>query len=167
MYPNLTPTLAVLLGIALAVTVLVALRRPFLRRLALRQVSRRRTEAALVICGSLLGTAIIVGSLIVGDTLNFSVKQSAYTNLGPIDEIVGSATQGLGQRVAVGLRPLRSDPPDRRAHVRPGRSGGGDEGHRAVAGSGAARDGLGDGLRRGCLVRWFRLGTLRPDSGSP
>jgi putative ABC transport system permease protein len=110
MYPNLTPTLVVLLGAAAAVALYIAIRRPFLRKLALRQVSRRRTEAALVVAGSLLGTAIIVGSLIVGDTLNFSVKQSAYTNLGPVDEIVGSSTLFLGQQYANRLEPLRSDP---------------------------------------------------------
>ena len=82
MYPNLTPTLVALLGIALAVAGFIAVRRPFLRRLALRQIARRRGEAALVVVGSVLGTAIIIGSLIVGDTLNFSVRQTAYKNLG-------------------------------------------------------------------------------------
>ena len=81
MYPNLTPTLVALLGIALAVAGFIAVRRPFLRRLALRQIARRRGEATLVVAGSVLGTAIIIGSLIVGDTLNFSVRQTAYNNL--------------------------------------------------------------------------------------
>ncbi len=110
MYPNLTPSLVVLLAVAAAVATFIAVRRPFLRKLALRQVSRRRTEAALVIAGSMLGTAIIVGSLIVGDTLNFSVKQSAYTNLGPIDEIVASASLALGREAEQRLHPLLSDP---------------------------------------------------------
>src|SRR5829696_5526591 len=88
----------------------MAVRRPFLRRLALRQVSRRRGEAALVIAGSVLGTAIIIGSLIVGDTLNFSVRQGAYTNLGPIDEIVTSANISQGDEVARRLDALRRDP---------------------------------------------------------
>jgi putative ABC transport system permease protein len=86
MYPNLMPTLAVLLGVAIVVAVYISLRRPFLRKLALRQLARRRREAMLVVAGSVLGTAIIVGSLVVGDTLNFSVKQVAYTSLGPTDE---------------------------------------------------------------------------------
>jgi putative ABC transport system permease protein len=110
MYPNLTPTLVVLLGAALAVAAFIAVRRPFLRRLALRQVARRRAEATLVVAGSVLGTAIIIGSLVVGDTLNFSVKQAAYENLGPVDEIVSSPTVAQGDAAAGRIGALRSDP---------------------------------------------------------
>ncbi len=110
MYPNLTPTLLVLLVVASGASLYIAFRRPVLRRLALRQVVRRRREATLVILGSMLGTAIIVGSLVVGDTLNFSVKQAAYENLGPIDETVTSTTIVQGQQVADRLAVLRSDP---------------------------------------------------------
>jgi putative ABC transport system permease protein len=110
MYPNLTPTLVTLLGIALAAAAFIAVRRPFLRRLALRQIARRRGEAALVVVGSVLGTAIIIGSLIVGDTLNFSVRQTAYKNLGPIDEIVSSPTVAQGDQAAGRVARLRGDP---------------------------------------------------------
>jgi len=109
-YPNLTPTLVVLLAIAFAAVAYLALRQSFLRRLALRQVSRRRREASLVILGSMLGTAIVVGSLIVGDTLNFSVKQAAYENLGPIDESVMSTSVAQGRAVAARLATLRTNP---------------------------------------------------------
>jgi putative ABC transport system permease protein len=110
MYPNLTPTLVALLGIALVAAAFIAVRRPFLRRLALRQIARRRGEAVLVVVGSVLGTAIIIGSLIVGDTLNFSVRQTAYKNLGPIDEIVSSPTVAQGDQAARQIARLRGDP---------------------------------------------------------
>jgi len=109
-YPERTPLLVGLLVACAAVAAFIAVRRPFLRKLALRQVARRRGEAALVVAGSVLGTAIIVGSLIVGDTLNFSVKQGAYTNLGPIDEIVASPTLAQGDQAADRLERLRGDP---------------------------------------------------------
>ena len=66
--------------------VLVA--RPVERRLAFRYPLRRPIEALLVILGCLLGTAIITGSLVVGDTLDRSIRASAYDQLGPIDELV-------------------------------------------------------------------------------
>ena len=62
--------------------------RPVWRRLALRNAARRPRETLLVLLGSLLGTAIITGSFVVGDTLEASIKRSAYTQLGPVDELV-------------------------------------------------------------------------------
>jgi len=68
----------------------VLARRPVLRRLAVRNALRRPREAALVVLGSLLGAAIITGSMVVGDTMNASIRQVARTHLGPIDEIVST-----------------------------------------------------------------------------
>ena len=65
--------------------VYVLARRPVLRRLALRNALRRPREATLVVLGSMLGAAIITGSLVVGDTMGASVRQIAYTHLGPVD----------------------------------------------------------------------------------
>ena len=64
------------------------LRRPTSRRLALRNITRRRGEAVLVVLGSLLGTAIITSAFVVGDSIDFSIRDIARTNLGPIDETV-------------------------------------------------------------------------------
>lgn len=66
----------------------VIIRRPLTRRLAFRNVSRRPREAALVVLGSLLGTAIITGAFVVGDTLHRSLDDQAFEHLGPIDEVV-------------------------------------------------------------------------------
>ena len=62
-------------------------RRPTFRKLAFRNASRRKGEAVLVLIGSLLGTAIITASLLVGDTLGASIRDSARTQLGPTDEV--------------------------------------------------------------------------------
>ncbi|MEY2465017.1 MAG: putative transport system permease protein, partial [Acidimicrobiaceae bacterium] len=51
-------------------------------------VRRRKGEAVLVVLGSLLGTAIITSSFVVGDTLNASIRDEARTRLGPIDETI-------------------------------------------------------------------------------
>jgi putative ABC transport system permease protein len=77
------------LAIALSIPfVVILVARPFLRRLATRNTRRRPVEALLVIGGSLLGTAIITGSLVVGDTIDRSIRAGAYDQLGPVDEIV-------------------------------------------------------------------------------
>src|SRR5204862_5528995 len=79
--------LVLLLVATAGVALYDAVRRPTLRRLAMRNVGRRRGEALLVVAGSLLGTAIITASFIVGDSLGASVRDSARTQLGPIDEV--------------------------------------------------------------------------------
>lgn len=73
---------------AAAWIVVVAVRHPELRRLAARSAWRRRGEASLAILGALLGTALITGSFLVGDSLRGSLRSGAFTSLGPIDETV-------------------------------------------------------------------------------
>lgn len=69
--------------------------KPVLRRLALGHLARRPRETALVLLGSLLGTAIITGSFIVGDTLDASIQRSIFTQLGPIDEVVSAPPEQM------------------------------------------------------------------------
>jgi putative ABC transport system permease protein len=102
------PILLFVIVVLLAVSLYDSIRHPTIRRLALRNVTRRRGEAVLVILGSLLGTAIITAALIVGDTLGASVRDSARTELGPIDESV--RVVGLGTSDAV-YKDLRDQPP--------------------------------------------------------
>ena len=70
----------------------VLLTKPVLRRLAVRNSLRRPRETALVLIGSMLGTAIITGSFIVGDTLDASIRVGAFSRLGPVDEMIGTPT---------------------------------------------------------------------------
>jgi putative ABC transport system permease protein len=62
-----------------------ALRHRTLGAMALRNLRRRRGEALLVIAGSLLGTAIITSSFVVGDIVDGSITDAARTQLGPVD----------------------------------------------------------------------------------
>jgi putative ABC transport system permease protein len=62
--------------------------RPSFRRMALRNVVRRKNEAMLVVAGSMLGTAIITAAFLVGATFNASIRDVARTDLGPTDEWV-------------------------------------------------------------------------------
>jgi putative ABC transport system permease protein len=78
----------VLVVAALVLPVTDFVRRGSMRRLALRNISRRKGEALLIVAGSLLGTAIITASFVVSDTFNSSIRDTARTQLGPIDERV-------------------------------------------------------------------------------
>ena len=100
---------AALLVLVLAVSVpflLVLATRPVLRRLAVRNAVRRPREAVLVVLGSLLGAAIITGSMVVGDTMNASIRQVAHTHLGPIDELVSARGPAEQRELLLELRRL-------------------------------------------------------------
>ena len=102
---------AVAIGLVAALSlpfVVILVRRPVLRRLAFRNATRRPREAALVVVGSLLGAAIITGSVVVGDTMDASIRQIARTHLGPIDELVVTRSSDEQERLVRVLRPLES-----------------------------------------------------------
>jgi putative ABC transport system permease protein len=84
----------------------VLLRRPVLRRLALRNMVRRPREAVLVVVGSMLGAAIITGSFVIGDAMNASIRQVAREHLGPVDELVLARDYSTWQELSTRLQLL-------------------------------------------------------------
>src|SRR5258708_6818599 len=88
----------------------VLVRKPVLRRLALRNATRRPRETALVILGSLLGTAIMTGSFVVGDTFNSSIRRTAYEQLGPVDEIISANGLAAAATLEARLATLSREP---------------------------------------------------------
>jgi putative ABC transport system permease protein len=121
MSPSSLPPLLVILAIALVAVGWQFIHRPIQRRFAIRNAGRRPTETVLLIVGSLLGTAIITGSFIVGDTLDSSIRVTAKTQLGPVDETVTvpdpAAAQAIAHKVQAlhdpridGVLPLRAVP---------------------------------------------------------
>jgi putative ABC transport system permease protein len=77
--------LGALVAVLLVPLVYTALRHRSLVPLATRNVTRRRGEAVLIVAGSLLGTAIITSSFVVGDIVGGSITDIARTRLGPVD----------------------------------------------------------------------------------
>lgn len=80
--------LAVVPAVLVGVMVRDLVRSHSLRRLALRNIGRRPVEAALVVVGAALGTAIITSAFVVGDTLDAMTRDFGRTELGPVDEQV-------------------------------------------------------------------------------
>lgn len=109
MYSSSLPVVAALAGLVLVGVGWIAARNRVLRRQALRNVVRRPGEAALVVLGSLLGTAIIVGSFAVGDSLRASAKSDVYRLLGQIDEQVFVINPADAPRVRDALTSLDGD----------------------------------------------------------
>jgi putative ABC transport system permease protein len=81
-------TLLVTLAICLLSVVWVAVRRPVIFRLGVRNVPRRSHQTAVVVLGLMLSTLIIAAALGVGDTVDHSVTDEVYDSLGSIDEMV-------------------------------------------------------------------------------
>jgi putative ABC transport system permease protein len=61
--------------------------KPLVRRVVLRNIARRPREAALIVAGSIFGTAMLTGALVVGDSVQQSMRAAAAHRLGPVDEI--------------------------------------------------------------------------------
>ena len=101
--------LPIALGVCTALILWQVLRKPMLRRLAGRDASRRPTETALVVAGSLLGTALITGSLIVGDTLDSSIRSAVRNQLGPVDEVIGVVDPALAADIEDRIENRRHD----------------------------------------------------------
>src|SRR3978361_32029 len=89
-----------------AVVTCLAVRNRLLFKLALRNIPRRRAQTVLIIVGLMLSTVIITSAFGTGDTISYSVRSSAITGLGYVDEAVFH-TGGLGGSTLVnGVGPI-------------------------------------------------------------
>jgi putative ABC transport system permease protein len=67
---------------------ILAARRPILLKMGLRNLTRRRTQTAIVVVGLLIGTAIVSSSMVIGDSLEFIFVKDALERLDAVDELV-------------------------------------------------------------------------------
>lgn len=63
-------------------------RMTLLVKMGLRNVNRRKVNTLIVVFGLMIGTAIISGSLVVGDTLEHMFTKGVYDSLDETDEII-------------------------------------------------------------------------------
>src|SRR3989454_7509778 len=112
----------------LSTSLVMVLRNRITLRMALRNFGRRKTNMALVIAGLMIGTAMISGSLVTGDTLTELFTRGAYFGYGHADEVVyarnsttfgfqGSAYQYFGYNVYQSLSTGLSNSPSAGADV--------------------------------------------------
>jgi len=92
---TLAAVLTISLVAVLGVVASLAVRNPVLVRLGVRNVRRRPARSALIVVGSMLGTAIIAAALATGDSMSQTIRSSATAALGRTDEVV--AARGSSQ----------------------------------------------------------------------
>src|SRR4051794_22018197 len=85
--------LVVLLVLCLLSVAWVALRRPVIFKLGVRNIPRRKAQTILIVVGLMLSTLIISAAMTFGDTLNHSVNSQAYDFLGHTDMIVVQSSE--------------------------------------------------------------------------
>ncbi|HEY7127545.1 MAG TPA: FtsX-like permease family protein [Ktedonobacterales bacterium] len=82
--------------VAAIVVVVLALRKPILLKIGLRNVPRRKMRMLLIVFGLMLSTSFITAALAVGDTITTAVRSVAVFNYGRIDEIIEGGHGPLG-----------------------------------------------------------------------
>lgn len=81
--------------VLLGITGIQAMRMPIIAKMGLRNAYRRRTNALIVVLGLMIGTAIISGSLVVGDTLQNMFTKGVYDSFDETDSSIYSLDANL------------------------------------------------------------------------
>jgi putative ABC transport system permease protein len=89
--------LLILIVVAVA-TLYLALRHRLAFRIAMRNVRRGRGRTVLLIAGLLVGTTIISGSLVVGDTVQQLIVHYSYLGAGYVDESISGTSASGGPK---------------------------------------------------------------------
>lgn len=77
-----------LVAIFLALVLAFALRRIVFARMAMRNIARRKRYVAIVVAGLMIATAMISGSLVMADTLDYVIKKDVFVTQGDADIVV-------------------------------------------------------------------------------
>lgn len=100
--------LAFLVALVLCVIGLLAARRVVFARMAARNILRRKKYSAIVVVGLLIATAMISAALVVGDTMDYIIRDDVYESTGDIDIVVtveddSGVYQFFNESIAYGL----------------------------------------------------------------
>ena len=89
--------LAIVVGICLISIAAIALFRPVIFKMAMRNPPRRKTQTILIVVGLMLATLIISSALTTGDTLDHTIKKLSYDSLNRVDISVGFVGEAGGE----------------------------------------------------------------------
>jgi putative ABC transport system permease protein len=81
----------IIFGLSILITGFLAIslaRNPVQRSIGFANVSRRKWSSALIVAGSMVGTALIAGSLVLSDSFDRFLQNVAFDHLGEVDVTV-------------------------------------------------------------------------------
>ncbi len=81
---------SLIVAVMLLSIVVLAFKNKILFKMGVRNFSRRPKETTIVVAGLLVSTAIISGSFLAGDTVNYMIEKATYDKLGAIDETISA-----------------------------------------------------------------------------
>lgn len=91
--PTLTYSLSGVFFLAMLATGALALRRPVVFKMAIRNIPRRKAQTSLIVLGLMLATLLFSASFATGDTLAHSIRVLTLEYIGPVDEIITSTNR--------------------------------------------------------------------------
>jgi putative ABC transport system permease protein len=100
---NLTLVVVGIFLVTYAALLVIALRRPLLARLALREAVRRPGQSAIVVLGLMVGTIAIFAMQVLGDSFYESQTRGAFLAWGRVDLVAGDGGRFFDPRVATAL----------------------------------------------------------------
>lgn len=86
-----------IMAICLLAVAAIAIFRPVVFKMALRNPPRRKAQTVLIVAGLMLATLIISAALTTGDTLDYSIKKIMYDSLNRTDVTVAFVGEAGGE----------------------------------------------------------------------
>ncbi len=90
-----------MLALCLLTVAWVALRRPVIFKMGMRNIPRRQAQTVLIVVGLMLSTMIMSAALGTGDTIDYSMTNDVYDTFGHVDTQV-IASQSVDPGIGVG-----------------------------------------------------------------
>lgn len=108
---TITTVLVVLLGIAVLFVAVVAIRRPVVFKLGVRNIPRRKAQTVLIVIGLMLSTLIVASALGLGDSFAYSLTTNSYDTAGHVDGVAIVTTDYDTDNYLdfAGMRPEQAD----------------------------------------------------------
>ena len=100
---NVTFVVVGLFVLTYSALLVIALRRPLLARLALREALRRPGQSAIVVLGLMVGTVAIFAMQVLGDSFYESQTRGAFLAWGRVDLVAADGGRFFDPRVATAL----------------------------------------------------------------